>query len=282
MVPPIFILTHGRSGSTLLRFLLDSHREVCCPAEIEIGKLSKCVFHTVDLTMGASLRGELEAAREAAVLIKVRWHIDEIMQRYCERKGKERWCDKSVSNIDHLGWIAKVFPDASHICLYRGCLDVVYSGIEAFRFGFPGRLAEFVARNPGNVVEALVESWCERTEALLAFEREHASRCFRIRYEDLVADPDAISAAMLSFLNLEPSPDIVRHTFSLAHDNGPGDWKIQFTSRVHSSMVGKGTTLIRHNISPTLRERMSRIMDQLGYTGHPESGRAVGAAFASE
>jgi hypothetical protein len=36
--PPIFILSCYRSGSTLLRYILDSHPDVYCPPELSLGQ----------------------------------------------------------------------------------------------------------------------------------------------------------------------------------------------------------------------------------------------------
>src|SRR5580693_6282400 len=36
LADPVFVLCAGRSGSTLLRFLLDSHPELACPPETRI------------------------------------------------------------------------------------------------------------------------------------------------------------------------------------------------------------------------------------------------------
>ena len=33
---PVFVLTSSRSGSTLLRFILDSHPELACPPETTV------------------------------------------------------------------------------------------------------------------------------------------------------------------------------------------------------------------------------------------------------
>jgi sulfotransferase family protein len=36
---PVFVLCMGRSGSTLLRFLLDAHPELACPPETSLPEL---------------------------------------------------------------------------------------------------------------------------------------------------------------------------------------------------------------------------------------------------
>jgi len=36
---PVFVLCNGRSGSTLLRFLLDAHPDLACPPETNLPSL---------------------------------------------------------------------------------------------------------------------------------------------------------------------------------------------------------------------------------------------------
>ena len=49
---PIFILAHARTGSTMLRYVLDSHPDVCCPAEIETAKLRHALYRVIEFTFG--------------------------------------------------------------------------------------------------------------------------------------------------------------------------------------------------------------------------------------
>jgi hypothetical protein len=43
---PVFILTLPRSGSTLLRFLLDAHSDMCCPPETQLSLVCASVMDT--------------------------------------------------------------------------------------------------------------------------------------------------------------------------------------------------------------------------------------------
>src|SRR5438067_867005 len=49
---PIFILSNPRSGSTLLRFLLDAHPSICCPGELRLGAICEFVTTAVESTLG--------------------------------------------------------------------------------------------------------------------------------------------------------------------------------------------------------------------------------------
>ena len=61
---PVFVLCMGRSGSTLLRFLLDAHPELACPPETSMPALCGQLAVVWSLIEGAPLAAE--AWRRAA------------------------------------------------------------------------------------------------------------------------------------------------------------------------------------------------------------------------
>src|SRR5579863_617747 len=46
---PVIVLTMARSGSTLLRFILDSHPELACPPETSLGSVCYMMTRLWDL-----------------------------------------------------------------------------------------------------------------------------------------------------------------------------------------------------------------------------------------
>lgn len=265
MTAPIFILSHARTGSTLLRYIVDAHPQVCCPPELALGRLCRNLTYTLALTLGDESMGLGDEGPACEVRAAVRSHIDQIMNAYCASKQKVRWCDKSTNNVDHLGIIDGIFPDAQYVCLHRHGLDVVNSLLELFRHGFAGRYAEKVARSPDNLVDAMIDTWTEATQAVLDFEAAHPQRCFRVRYEDLVATPASIAEQMFSFLELPFPPKMLDAVFAVSHDRGPGDLRIQFTSEIQQNRVGRGARLPRAMISPDRLASLNRIHRVLGY-----------------
>jgi protein-tyrosine sulfotransferase len=259
VTPPLFILSQARTGSTLVRYLVDAHPDVCCPPELALGRLCRSLAYTIDLTC----RDRSEVHR------RVRAHVDAIMSDYCLRKNKPRWCDKSTNNLEHLEMVDAVFPDAQYICLHRQCLDVVQSLMELFKYGFPGRYSTLVARSPERLVDGLIDSWTGPTRTLLAFEAAHHAQCVRLRYEDLVADPSATAERLFSFLGHSFDATMLDDMFSAPHDPGPGDFKIRFTTRILRSRVGKGSTIPQNQISADRVAAIDELHLALGYEPVP-------------
>ncbi|HKR22619.1 MAG TPA: sulfotransferase [Pyrinomonadaceae bacterium] len=261
--PPVFVLSHERSGSTLLRYIIDTHPQVCSPAHLHLGQLCSSLYTSILFSLGQTFD---EATRERLVAAEIRRIVDELMSSYTTAKGKQTWCEKTTENLQYLRLLHDVFPDARYICLYRNCMDVVHSSIECSRWGFIPELAPYVQKRPDNIVAAMVESWIEKTKILLEFEQAHASQCFRIKYETLVAAPSQTLSAMFAALGLEWDEELLNAVFSTPHDQGSGDQKIRFTKKVNTDSIGLGSTIARENIPDDLLLQVSSLLAQLEYS----------------
>jgi protein-tyrosine sulfotransferase len=248
-----FICAHSRSGSTLLRYIVDAHPLICCPSELNLGTLLGELGRVCQLT------AEPEAGNLVAGI------ANGLMDRYRKRKGKPIWFEKTPDAVFQLDLLRAAFPSARYVCLYRNCLDVVQSTLEASRFGFGGIRAEYVRRNPENLVEAMIECWSEITGRILAFESATPGCSLRLRYEDLVTSPEQSLDRLFSFVGVDWDRKTIEHAFTLAHDEGPGDQKIKFASRIYSHLIGKGLPLAQQEISDFARARANSLSEQLGY-----------------
>jgi len=268
--PPVFVLTASRSGSTLLRFILDSHPALACPPETGVGAACAQLGSTLGtLENAASGRHgpDDEVAVPPGAAAVIRATIEFGFGGYLSRRGKSRWCDKSLDNVRHAGLLAQVFPDAKFICLYRHCMDVIASGVEACpwglrRFGYD----EFVIRHPGNSVAAIADYWLLCAHLGLDFERQYPQRCHRVRYEDLVAEPERTAAEIFSFLEVENVPGITRACFEQEHEaDGPSDEKIWFTGAVTGGSVGRGAVVPVGSFPPGMLPVLNQVLTTLSY-----------------
>lgn len=263
--PPVFILSCERSGSTLLRYIVDTHPQVCSPAHLYLGQLCRSLYTTAFYSIGQAAEAADDAARERLAAGETRRVVDELMNRYARAKGKQVWCEKTTENLRHLRFLGEVFPDARFVCLYRNCMDVAHSCIESGRLGFIPELAPYVQKSPDNLVAAMVESWVEKTATLLEFELAHASQCFRLKYESLVLRPSETLRAMFGALGLGWDESLLGAVFSTKHDEGSGDRKILFTKRINTDSIGRGSTLARADVPAALLDRMNELLARLDY-----------------
>lgn len=263
---PIFIVTCARSGSTLLSQLLDAHPDVACPAESGFAAAlarQTNVWHV----LVSSHEGVAVHEPSEEVVEEIRGSGEAMMRYYCAAEGKRRFCDKSLDTIDYLPLLSSIFPQARFVFLYRHVMDVIASGIEACPWGFGGYgFASFVQANPWNFVAALAQYWLTFVERALAYEREHASDCVRLRYEDLVQSPEVEMRRVLHRLGLDWHPRILEEGFDRDKAPGlPGDFKITFTDRIHQESLGRGRRVPIELLPDQLLGTINSSLEQLEY-----------------
>jgi Sulfotransferase family len=267
---PVFVLCNGRSGSTLLRFLLDAHPDLACPPETNLPALAGQLATVWSLIEGAPLsaeRGDEPPVIPEAAIAGVRKTMDEMTGSYLARRGKKLYCDKSLGTARFARLLLRIYPQARFLCLYRHPMDVIASGIEACPWGLHGYgFDPYIAGTPGNAVWALARFWVESTATTLAAEEEFAGSCHRVRYEDLVADPEEVTAGVFEFLGVAPQPGISARCFSPERERfGPADYKIWHTSQITGQSVGRGWSVPAGMIPPPVRQMVNELADKLGY-----------------
>lgn len=268
---PVFILTASRSGSTLLRFILDSHPDLACPPETMVGSACATMIRLFGYleNSGVAERTDVMAPPEVSPegLKVIREAIDSAYGRYLEQRGKKRWCDKSLDTYQFAELLVKIYPEAKFICLVRHCMDVIVSGARfcpwgVSRYGFDPYVAQF----PGNTVAAIGAYWLACNRAILEFRDKNPDRCAVVRYEDLVTAPEDVAADVLAFIGASPAPGITRACFALPHESrGAGDEKIWFTDRVSAGSVGHGVTVPAAALPADMKEGINAILDGLSY-----------------
>jgi len=267
---PVFVLCHGRSGSTLLRFLLDAHPELACPPETNLPSLCAQLATVWSLIEGAPLsvnRGDEPPSIPDAAIAGIRQTMDRMIGSYLTRRGKLRYCDKSLGTARFVELLLRIYPQARFLCLYRHPMDVIASGLEACPWGLNGYGFEpYIATTPGNAVMALARFWADNAAATLAAEEQFAERCLRIRYEDLVTDPEGTAAGVFRFLDAAMVPGLSTTCFSSERERfGPADYKIWSTSRVSPKSIGRGWSVPSAIIAPQVLAGINEIAAKLGY-----------------
>src|SRR5262249_47082067 len=164
--------------------ILDTHSRIASPGEICLARLCFDLELALSRTVGAGLPPG--PPTEERVAAEVRRVAGGILETYARSKGKDVWCDKTPRNVEYLPSLARTFPRAKYVCLYRNCMDTVKSMLSASQTGFMLEIASFAAKSPGNLVAAMIDAWCDYNGKILDFEAAHPESAFRVRYEDVV------------------------------------------------------------------------------------------------
>ena len=214
MTSPVIVLGVGRSGTTLLRVMLDRNSELAIPYESFFvlplarrhGRRPKLDEFLEDLDRfyqlyewGISREDVRPRLREGMTTGEA---IAAVFEVYAEREGKPRWGDKTPLYMQHLPLIERLFPAAVWVHLVRDGRDAALSflslpeGFSGKTWALPRTAAQFAAR------------W--RTEILAA--RRLGGSYLELRYEDLVADPERELRRVCDHASLPWEPGMLDHT----------------------------------------------------------------------
>jgi Sulfotransferase family len=218
-IPPFgvpFVVGAPRSGTTLLRLMLDAHPEIAIPSET----------HFIPDVVNAFKARRMNPERLTALLVAHhRWgdfHLDadELRARfervepfnaadavrafyrlYAEGKGKPRWGDKTPGYVKKLRTIGKLFEEARPIHIIRDGRDVALS---------------LLSMNWGaSTIPKAAATWDRRVRGARAA-AEELPHYMEVRYEDLVEDTEPILRQICEYLEVDFDPVMLDYHRSAA------------------------------------------------------------------
>lgn len=259
---PCFVLTLPRSGSTLLRYILDAHPEITCPPETQLASAA-----SVTMSNWMSLEYPESADERRRLAIREIRHSTGTFIRWALRDtGKTLYCDKSLPNLEHARIMLEAFPSARFICLYRHPMDMIASATEACRWGYSGfGLTPYAAASVENLVYGLARAWCERTSHISTIERHLKTRCARVHYESLVTNPTETIGALCDFLGVQLVEGLDGDGLERLHLRGFGDGKVAATWSITLGSLGRGSAVPVSMLPDASLEHMNDLMTDLGY-----------------
>lgn len=214
---PVFIMSPVRSGSTLLRMLMNAHSRLHSPHELHIrrlevgygSKLSQKAMSALDLE-----RGDLE---------HLLW--DRVMHRELVKSGKDFIVEKTPSNAFVHERIRDCWPDARFVFLLRHPVSIAQSWHE----GDPDkRTYDEAAADALRYMKAVDKA----RKALIGH---------TVRYEDITADPEQEMRRLCEFLDIDFEPAML--DYGKKDDaqvvKGLGDWR----DKIKTGQVQSGRAL---------------------------------------
>ena len=239
---PVFVISSMRSGSTLLRYLLDTHERLACPPESKFLTALEKMFDYPQV--GAALRSM--GSNRIDVLRLTRQYAESFFNEYTNRAGKMRWVDKTPNYYRILPFLEELFAESAYyILLVRNPLDCICSLEEMlplYEYPADPELARIVSiHGKGRLTYA--RYWLEVNQTIFNFTRTLPARTFLVRYEDLVQAPEDWVGRIVRFIGEDPSLLDLEKAFTMKHDLGYQDRKISCTKAVHSLSIGRSSAL---------------------------------------
>jgi len=247
---PIFIGGEGRSGTTLMRVILDSHSQIACGPETHV--LSDRAFHRFHehvrrrwITRASQFGYTTEDLDDLVSELVRGW-----VEPYMARHGKRRWAEKTPRNVLFLPEIWRLFPRAKFIHMIRDGRDVACSllPLEWGPKSYP----------------AAARRWVRCIRAGVRY-RADTRRYLEVRYEHLVVEPERETRRVAEFVGEAWEPGMLDF-WQQPHDLASNEsTTVDLERPIHAESVGRW----RREMSSYGRWRYERIagptLKMLGY-----------------
>jgi len=219
--PPLLVLGVRRSGTTLLRVMLDRHPELAVPDESYfIPQLADRQGSQIDVDAFMDDLSRLPTIREWEIpLNEVRARlrpgmplgaaIGAVYESYAAQHGKSRWGDKTPMYMQRLPLLEWLFPDARFVHLIRDGRDTAVSFLS-----MPPGIVTRTWAHPGSAVE-FASQWRAEVEDARALGERVGDRYLETRYEALVADPERELRRICELAGLEFDPAMLNYAGSV-------------------------------------------------------------------
>jgi hypothetical protein len=268
---PIFIVGSPRSGTSILTWCLGQHPNIFPVDESTgIGELALALAVCYRTKMGLSpdslwsamnvQRGEFIAAFGQTINELIQRHKVDLERKWWEQTfgpngpphdfvvaqathaTKTRWVDGTPAYSFHICGLRKLFPDALFIHIIRDVTPVVRSMLNFHRLAGVSLVA--------NEQESY-NLWFHSVSACLLAERAYGPGVvYRLRYDDLVGQPEASLKALVSFLGEPYAPQCLT----------------PLKERINSSNVPADFRLGEPDTDPLVVERATRLYAEIEAT----------------
>jgi hypothetical protein len=251
MSPPLFVLGVSRSGTTLLRIVLDRSPGIAIPDESFFipllarrhgGDVDSARFLD-DLRRLPTFRAWGLSPEDLRTRLRPRMQAGEAIaaafEAYAAKEQKPRWGDKTPMYMRHLPLLERLFPAAQYVHLIRDGRDAALSFLRMPEGTFTRTWA-----HPDTAGEFACLWRSEVCGARKLGRRVGPSRYLEVRYEDLVAGPEDAVRAICDFASLPYDTSMLDyagtvdvsakpHQQRLLQPLTPGvrDWRTQMNAR---------------------------------------------------
>jgi protein-tyrosine sulfotransferase len=278
---PLFIISSGRSGTTLMRSMLAASGEIAIPAETQIIHILAAKFpllfslgweglsHVIisdfeatnnfplwEINLAPAYKKTEELPFKERSLARI---IDEVFETYASEKFPDAklWGDQSPIHTFALPYIQKIFPRAKFMHMLRDGRDVISSYM--------------VKRNTNqyNDLNEAIYRWKTSIERTADLKKSiPAEQYLEVRYEDLVLQPEESLRRTSQFLGIGYSSKMLDYwKMPSTIENKYYSYHANLGKPVFPSSIGKWKERLSEDQQTFILRNITSELKSLGYLG---------------
>ena len=280
---PFIILGNPRSGTSLLRNVLNAHPKLIVPPECGFLLWLRPTFEDLDWNSEVKERfiHEVRASKKFET-----WDLPEVALRntimpavisgyaqaaglvyeaYALHRGKhiDAWGDKNNYYVKHVAELTTLLPDARYVHIVRDPRDVFRSYLDLGKRDIRSKYVPVLSNDAAQAAE----EWAENNERVLRGVRDAGHAYTLVRYEDLVGAFQPTMRALFTFLGVDMPVGFNERSHLVSLDE-PAEflrWKEKVTEPVDTTSVGR----YRQDLDPptitAIEHVAERTMERFGY-----------------
>ncbi len=215
-----FVVGYMKSGTTWLQLLLDSHPQVSCRGEGHLWDifsegLAKLIegYNKEQAWLGETTFRGLPAfpkieSQDAVALMRLL--AVRMLTKGLDTKTIKAFGEKTPNHIKYIDAIHLSFPRARFVHILRDGRDAALSGWHHYQRVKPEELAEKWQGDFHRWALSAAHQWVRETGMARQAAESYPGRVLELRYEDLLAAPEAPVAGLFEFLGVDADAGAVR------------------------------------------------------------------------
>ncbi len=259
---PIFVGGVPRSGTTLLRVILDTHPEIFCGTELRVVQALASLWN--------SCRDSIRPPLSAAYLLPndaLRATFADLIAAFLQpgwlRSGKPRVAEKTPWNLLVFPQLRELFPNSALIHVVRDVRDVVASRLEVDR-----RIAGDDAIDTVVMASLRAGEWVEAMRLRLSILADPilTQAYYELRYESLVSDPKSVLPPLFEFIGVEFHESVLSFHRVARNVAGTEEWSAAKVQRpLFTTSIGRWRQSLMPAELAAVLAAAGPALEQLGY-----------------
>nr|MBN2277216.1 sulfotransferase [candidate division Zixibacteria bacterium] len=261
MKSPIFVGGSARSGTTLVRVILDSHPNIACGPEIKIIPIIAEQWSTIRNSFAKPMMEYNLTPKDVDEIYNNM--IRSFMEKYRIKQGKARMAEKSPNNVFYFQHLHYLFPESPLIHVIRDGRDIICSLLQM----------KWVDPTTGQPIaytreaDKAADYW---VQAVMAGRRALnlpglKDRYLEIRYEDIINKTEATLKRLFEFIDEPWDPVVLK--FHEQKRNLAGESSADQVSKpLYKKAVARWQTDLKEEDKPVIKKIAGPLLIELGYT----------------